>query len=156
MLTRTRPVTSKWKRDTVAIALGILALSGATSGAASYAEESPPISEFLHRAQLQSNAHRFAQLLDSLGEKTTSSSRSESAIPLSGAKLLQVRTTNETPPSRAMATSPKVVVQPVTLQETPAVPVKSHIRKPRSGARPSKNAWIRRASSILRSAGVRF
>jgi hypothetical protein len=51
MMTRTRPITFILKRDATAIALVILALSGAGFGAMSYAEESPPVSEFLHRAQ---------------------------------------------------------------------------------------------------------
>jgi hypothetical protein len=156
MMTRTRPVTFILKRDATAIALVILALSGAGFGAMSYAEESPPISEFLHRAQLESNARRFSQLLDSLGEKTRSSSHAKSSNSPSDDKVVQVRTTNGITPARTMATQPKLIMQPVTLQEAHPVPLKSKIRKTRSSARPSKDAWIRRASSIIRSGGVRF
>ena len=156
MMTRTRPVTFILKRDATAIALVILALSGAGFGAMSYAEESPPISEFLHRAQLESNARRFSQLLNSLGEKTRSSSHAKSSNSPSTAKVVQVRTTNGITHDRAIATQPKVIMQPVTLQEADPVPLKSKIRKTRTGARQSKDAWIRRASSIIRSAGVKF
>lgn len=156
MMTRTRPVTFILKRDAMAIALVILALSGAGFWAMSYAEESPPISEFLHRAQLESNARRFSQLLNSLGEKTRSSSHAKSSNSPSTAKVVQVRTTNGITHDRAIATQPKVIMQPVTLQEADPVPLKSKIRKTRTGARQSKDAWIRRASSIIRSAGVKF
>ena len=156
MMTRTRPVTFILKRDAMAIALVILALSDAGFWAMSYAEESPPISEFLHRAQLESNARRFSQLLNSLGEKTRSSSHAKSSNSPSTAKVVQVRTTNGITHDRAIATQPKVIMQPVTLQEADPVPLKSKIRKTRTGARQSKDAWIRRASSIIRSAGVKF
>jgi len=161
MMTRAAPLIPVSSSDFASIALTFVALVTATFALSSYAEGSRPVSEFLYRAQSESEARGFEELLGTLGEKPPATHAATQIArvdePPVAAKPATASAPNVTPPAKSIALPEKLAAKPqVAVVHSPSGGKKVDFRKVQKVARRSADDWVRQGSSIVRLVTARF